>query len=95
MVAAGISADTPLPIPVQPYFDLAVYHDPFEDNTGVSFSGGLAIVIQKDVSEIYIPLVESKDIRNSLTYLDRNTILKRISVMVDLKAFHPFKYKGY
>ncbi len=95
MVAAGIAMELPLLIPVQPYFDVAVYNDPFESGAGVSYSGGLAVVIQKDVFEIYIPIIESKDIRNSLTYLERDTILKRISILVDLKAFHPFKYKGY
>ena len=95
MLGAGFAFDTPLPLPVQPYFDAALYKDPFENGTTLSYSGGLALVVQKDVLEVYVPLVESQDIRNSLTYLDRDNILKRISVMLNLKALHPFGIKGY
>ncbi len=95
MVAAGIATDTPLPLPVQPYFDLAVLPDPFDDGTILSYSGGLAIVFAKDICEIYIPVIESRDIRNSLTYLERDTFFKRISILLNLKALHPFGFTGY
>lgn len=95
MCSAGIAADLPLPLPIQPYFDLAVFHDPFEEDVALSYSGGLALIFKKDVAEVYLPLFESKDIRNSLTYDERDTFLKRISVVLDLNAFHPFRYKGY
>ncbi|HLF63473.1 MAG TPA: M1 family metallopeptidase [Saprospiraceae bacterium] len=95
MLSAGFATDIPLPIPLQPYMDVAMYNDPFEDGVGVSYSGGLALVLKKNVFEIYVPLLESKDIRHSLTYLDRDSIFERISILLDLKAFHPFNYKGY
>ena len=84
-----------MPIPVKPYFDIAVYDDPFENGVTTSYSGGLAFVITKDVFEIYLPVIDSKDIRDGLTYLDRDTIFRRISILLDLKELHPFKYKGY
>jgi hypothetical protein len=95
MFAAGIAADTPLPLPVQPYLDVALYSDPITRSTNFSYSGGLALIIQKDLLEVYVPLVESSDIRNSLTYLMRDSLLKRISIMLNLKKLHPYSFKGY
>ena len=95
MLGAGVSVDLPFPIPVQPYIDAAVYRGPFENAVEFSFSGGLALIIQRQVFEIFVPLIESKDIRNSLTYLDRDNIFKRISILVDLQALHPFRFQGY
>jgi hypothetical protein len=95
MVAAGFSTATPLPLPIYPYFDIAVYNDPFEEGVAVSYSGGLSLVIKKNVCEIFVPLIESDDIRDSLTYIQRDTFWKRISILLDLKALHPFQYKGY
>lgn len=95
MMAAGLACDIPLPLPVRPYLDVALYNDPFGDGAGVSYSGGLAIIVQKKILEIYVPLVESKDIRNSITYFTRDNVFKRISILLDFKALHPFNIKGY
>jgi hypothetical protein len=95
MVSAGIAIETPLPIPVQPYIDATVYHDPFDDKVRFSYSGGLAVVLRKDIVEVYIPLIESSDIRNSLTYIERNSFGERISIMINLKALHPFDLDVY
>jgi hypothetical protein len=95
MVSAGISFETPLPIPVQPYIDAVLYHDPFENKARLSYSAGLSLVLWKEVVEMYVPLVESADIRNSLTYTDRNTLGKRISILLNLKALHPFDFMGF
>ena len=89
VLAGGISTDTPLPIPVQPYFDLAVLPDLFEGGTRVSYSGGLSLVIIKDLFEVYFPLVESKDITGSLTYIDRKSVLQRASFVLNLHQLNP------
>ena len=95
MVSAGVLFETPLPLPVRPYLDAVVFHDPFNDKVRFSYSGGLALILREDILGIYLPLVESADIRNSLTYLDRDNVWKRISIVIDLKALHPFRFRGY
>jgi hypothetical protein len=91
MVGLGLSTSTPLPIPIRPYVDVAFYPDSFEDNVVVSLSAGLSIIFFKGVAEIYLPIFESDNIKNSLTYKSsRDTFLKRISFLFNLKPLHPY-----
>ena len=90
MISAGLATDTPLPIPVQLYFDLAVYSDPVNGGTAVSFSSGIAIVGIKDAFEIFIPVFESNDITGNALYEDRS-FFRRITFLLDLNAVNPRK----
>jgi uncharacterized protein YjaZ len=92
MVGAGVSSSLPLPLPFHLYADFAFYNDPFESKVQFSYSSGFAIVIQKDFFEIYFPLFESQDIRESITYQSRqhDSYLEKISFMINLKKLHPF-----
>ncbi|RLD18331.1 MAG: hypothetical protein DRI69_10520 [Bacteroidetes bacterium] len=88
MVSAGLSTDTPLPIPLQLYFDLAVYPDPINGGVAVSFSSGIGIVGIKDAFEIFIPVFESSDITGNSIYGERS-FFRRVTFLVDLNAANP------
>lgn len=88
MIGVGVESTIPGPLPIRPYFDLAIYQgfdfDKFKEATIVSYSGGIAIVGMRNVFEIYIPFFESKDIRESFNYeTTRDTLFKRISFLID------------
>jgi len=90
MISAGLATDTPLPIPIQLYFDLAVYPDPIDSGVAVSFSTGIGIVGIKDAFEIFIPVFESNDITGNSIYGERN-FFRRITFLVDLNEANPRK----
>jgi Peptidase family M1 domain len=88
MISAGLATDTPLPIPIQLYFDVAAYKDPINGGVAVSFSSGIGIVGIKDAFEIFIPVFESSDIRGSTIYEDRG-FFRRVTFLIDLNAANP------
>ena len=91
MASVGLASDIPLPVPFQFYIDLVLFPDPVEDDVRLSYSAGVSIVLVKDAMAIYIPLLESSDIRESLVYEERN-FLERISFVFDLNKLSPRKY---
>jgi hypothetical protein len=91
MISAGLATDTPLPIPLQLYFDVAAYKDPLNGGVAVSFSSGIGIVGIKDAFEIFIPIFESSDIRGSTLYEDRG-FFRRITFLIYLNAASPRRF---
>lgn len=87
MAGAGFSAALPFKV-VHFYLDAATY-DGIAEEISFSYSGGLAIILMKDAFEIYIPFIESKDIRNSLTYQVRKQWYDRISFQANFKLKNP------
>ena len=87
MAGAGFSAALPFNF-VHFYLDAAAY-DGIEEKISFSYSGGLSVIIIKDAFEIYIPLIESKDIRESLTYQVRDQWFDRISFLASFKLANP------
>ena len=69
--------------------DAALYPASITEKTALSYSGGAAIVLWKDVFEIYIPFLESNDIRESLTYDVRDQWFERISFQANFKLANP------
>jgi len=49
-----------------------------------AFSSGIAIVAVPDVFEIYVPIIENDLIKDGVAYDIRDTLLKRISFLLDL-----------
>lgn len=88
MTGGGFSYALPFKV-VHLYMDAAVYDSGITQKAALSYSGGVAIVLMKDVFEIYVPLLESKDIRESLTYLARDKWHERISFMANFKLANP------
>ncbi|HUR31334.1 MAG TPA: hypothetical protein VMZ69_07865, partial [Saprospiraceae bacterium] len=88
MAGAGASWALPFKV-VHLYMDAAVYPSSITDKVTLSYSGGLAIIVMKDVFEIYIPILESKDIRESLSYQVRDQWFDRISFQANFKLANP------
>lgn len=88
MVGGGASVALPFKV-VHIYMDAALYDSSIDDDVSFSYSGGLAIILMKDAFEIYIPLLESKDIRESLSYQVRDQWYDRISFQANFKLGNP------
>ena len=88
MAGGGISAALPLRY-IHVYMDAALYPSGIELKPLLSYSGGLAIVLWKDFFEIYIPILESQDIRESTVYTERNMWFERISFQANFKLANP------
>jgi hypothetical protein len=69
--------------------DGAYYNSAVTGKPTFSYSGGASIVLMKDVFEIYIPFLESKDIRESLSYVVRDQWFERISFQANIKLVNP------
>lgn len=89
MLGAGASVSLPVKV-VHLYMDAALYPSGITEKVELSYSGGLAVILIKDAFEIYIPFVESKDIRESLTYQVRDQWYDRISFQASFKIINPF-----
>jgi hypothetical protein len=88
MLGGGMSVALPLRY-FHLYMDAAFYPDGITGKTILSYSGGLSIVLWKDVFEIYIPILESQDILKSLAYDVRDVWYERISFQANFKLANP------
>ena len=88
MAASGFSISLPVKV-VHAYMDAALYDDAVFQKTSFSYSGGIALILIKDAFEIYLPLLESKDIRDSITYENRKRFLDRISFQARFNLANP------
>jgi hypothetical protein len=88
MTAAGLSYALPFKM-FHLYMDAAMYRSDLTLNNEISYSGGIALIILKDVFEVYFPLVESKDIRESITYEEKDIWYERISFQANIRLMNP------
>ncbi len=89
MIGGGISAALPFRY-VHFYMDAALYPSGITQETELSYSGGLAVILIKDAFEIYLPILESKDIRQSLPYQINKLWHQRITFQASFKFANPF-----
>jgi hypothetical protein len=88
MVAGGISAALPFKF-IHVYMDATVFPSAISQDVTFSYSGGFSVILMKDAFEIYVPLLESKDIRESLSYVVRDRWFERISFQANFKLANP------
>ncbi len=88
MIGGGGSVALPFKW-VHLYMDAALYDSGITEQTTFSYSGGFSIVLIKDVFEIFVPLLESKDIRESLSYTVRDVWYERITFKASIKLGEP------
>ena len=89
MASAGVAVDLPLPVPLRPYFDLVLSPEFSGNGTRVDYSGGVAVILLDEIIEVYFPIVESKNIRESLTYTERPGYFQRVTFLLDLNKLDP------
>jgi hypothetical protein len=58
-------------------------------NEKILYSGGFEICVWKDIFEIYVPLVYSKDIANTLKLNNRTTFFETIRFTFNLNKISP------
>jgi hypothetical protein len=88
MIGGGVSFALPFKW-IHVYMDGAYYPNDVQQETILSYSGGFALVMIKDVFEIYLPLLESKDIRESLSYVVRDQWFERVAFQFNFKFANP------
>lgn len=88
MLGGGASVALPFKW-VHLYMDMALYDSAITENTVLSYSGGFSVVLVKDVFEIFVPFLESKDIRESLSYTVKDVWYERISFKASIKLGEP------
>jgi hypothetical protein len=88
MLAGGMSVASPVNV-VHFYLDATLFNSAVKEKVTLSYSGGIAIIPMKDVFEIYIPILDSRDIRESLTYDIRDRWFDRISFQANIKFGNP------
>lgn len=88
MLGSGFSVALPFRF-VHLYMDAAYYNSAITGEPAFSYSGGVSIVLWKDVFEVYIPILESKDIMESLTYVVKDQWFERISFQANIKLANP------
>lgn len=88
MLGTGLSVALPFRY-IHFYIDGAYYNSAVTGELTFSYSGGAAIVFLKDFLEVYIPFLESKDIRESLTYVVKDQWFERISFQANIKLANP------
>jgi hypothetical protein len=88
MIGGGVSVSLPVKV-FHAYMDAAFYDSALTLKTAFNYSGGLAIILMKDVFEIYIPILESREIRQSLSYVDRPQWYDRITFQANFKLANP------
>ncbi len=88
MLGGGVSAALPFRF-IHAYMDAALFPSSVTEKVTGSYSGGVALVLWKDVFEVYVPILESKDIRESLTYTVQDIWYKRISFRANVKLVNP------
>jgi len=88
MTAAGISYALPFKM-FHLYMDAAFYRSDLTLKNEISYSGGIALIILKDIFEVYFPIVESKDIRESITYDEKDIWYERISFQANIRLMNP------
>ena len=89
MLGGGISTALPFRY-LHLYLDAALYPSGITEETELSYSGGLAVILIKDAFEIYLPVLESKDIRESLPYQISKLWHQRITFQASFKFANPF-----
>ena len=89
MVGIGLRTGIPNPLPIEPYFDTAIYPSP-DGSTNFIYSGGVAVMILRNIFEIYVPLLESEDITSKLFYKTNPGFFQRISFKLDLMKLNPW-----
>ncbi|MFZ1678793.1 MAG: hypothetical protein WAT91_16035, partial [Saprospiraceae bacterium] len=88
MLAGGVSTALPLKY-LHVYIDGTLFQSGVTEKTAFSYTGGLAVVLKKDIFEIYIPILESRDIRESINFTYKNMWFDRISFQANFKIANP------
>lgn len=88
---AGINIKSPkfFKLPIKAFVDLVTCDPVFLINEKVLYSAGLDISLWRDVLEVYLPLLYSKDISNTLKLNGINTFSETIRFTFNLNKINP------
>lgn len=94
LVGLGMRADLPIPVvKIVPYIDVAIFKNDISNQTETAFSSGLALSIFRETLEVYFPVWESSNIRNSVIYENNPGFFNRVTFSLNLEQWGVFKIK--
>jgi hypothetical protein len=86
----------PFKLPLRIFLDVGTYADAWQKNAATSrflYVGGFQITLLKDLVNIYLPIVYSKEFSDNLkTVPEENKFLKKISFSIDIQRFNLRKF---
>jgi hypothetical protein len=88
MMGGGFSLALPFKV-VHLYGDGAYYKSLLNGKSAFSYSSGIAVILMKDVFEVYIPVLDSKDIKDYLNLFGRDLWYERITFQANFKMANP------
>ena len=94
---ADLPQDLPGKLPLKPYFDLGYYADKRPISSDLSFSdqvwwqGGVAIELAKGMVGIYVPVVNSKNVKDLYNQSGRSGFFERIAFTINLTKLNPWE----
>ena len=88
----------PIELPVRIFLDIGTYAEAWKKDAATSrflYVGGLQVTLFKDLLNIYMPILYSKEFRDNLkTVPEENKFGKKISFSVDVHRFNLRKVTG-
>lgn len=100
IIAVNLKADLPqdLPgkLPLKPYFDLGYYDDRRPISSGLSFSdqvwwqGGVAVELVEGMIGIYVPVLNSKNVKALYNQSGREGFFERIAFTINFNRLNPW-----
>ncbi len=94
---ADLPQDLPGKLPLRPYFDLGYYADQRPISSDLSFSdqvwwqGGIAVEVAKGMLGVYVPVVNSKNVKDLYNQSGRSGFFERIAFSIKLTGLSPWK----
>lgn len=79
-----------LKIPVKLFADIGAYNDKLINATRVLYDGGICLSLAKNIFEIYLPLLMSKEFEDYY-YINNIPYLERIRFTLNLNLLNPFE----
>ena len=88
---ADLPKDLPLKLPLKPYFDLAYLAGGPDDSSDINdnlwWSGGVAVQLPFDILSIYVPVINSENLKLQYLNSGQDKFFNQISFRLNLKFF--------
>jgi hypothetical protein len=92
IVALNVKTPRPYRFPMYAFADAGLYHaNGMEASSGFLFSAGLAIPVIKDIAEVYLPLLNSRNITDAQQLNGVSRFVDKIRFTFYLNRANPFE----
>jgi hypothetical protein len=97
IASINLNIDIPVPLPLRLFFDIGTYEGiktVYEDiGNSVMYDGGVAVILFKDVLEVYVPIFKSKDIASNHETINLK-FADQIRFVFNIQSLAPVKLRN-